>query len=561
MKKYLLVIFIGALSCSRFGVLASPDLASPEAKQEDSSVDQGFKDTTFSIKETFDPEKKRQDVVALLKRGSDFLEKHSLQELLWKINGTSEFYFGELSLFVDEFNGTSLGNRNVSILWQNFLQEQDVFGTYYIKKMIDRAQKGGGWVTYAWQGASKVSLVKMIQKDGKKCVLGCGFYPHTRDDAVVALVRGAVSTFYRYVDRGASVEDAFSDFSFAAGKFVFGDLYVFVLDKDLVIRANGRDPGEIGVSYWDIQNEKGEYFLREIPEVLANASLGQGHWFDYEFYNAPMRTYVERVVDKEGNPYFIACGYHPYADREEAVKLIDKGFAALKKEGLASLARTINDWSNREFVYGRMALFIYAADGEVIADGARPTLTGKNLLDEKDESGYAYVRMILEQAKKDTGFWSSFRLRNAVCSAYCKGFTFEGKRYVIGTTFYSLSKESAMVLLVKSACGFLEAETEAKAFRAFGEMGGKYVLGDLMVFVYGLDGTCYADGVDVANVWRNMLNEKDDEGRPYVKIMINSGRTKPAKVIFKKYGARMVAYVEPVKKGNKTYIVVSGYYI
>ena len=43
----------------------------------------------------------------------------------------------------------------------------------------------------------------MVEKDGKKYVLGCGFYPHSKADAVVTLVRGAVSTFYSYLDRGA----------------------------------------------------------------------------------------------------------------------------------------------------------------------------------------------------------------------------------------------------------------------------------------------------------------------------------------------------------------------
>ena len=42
---------------------------------------------------------------------------------------------------------------------------------------------------------------------------------------------------------------------------------------------------------------------------------------------------------------------------------------------------------------------------------------------------------------------------------------------------------------------------------------------------------------DDKNVWRNMLQDLDEEGRPYVKIMINEGKTGPAKVIFKKNGA------------------------
>lgn len=527
----------------------------------ETSKNQKLSEVSFTRSESFDAEKKRKDVFSLLKKGTDFLEKHTLLELLWKINFTTEFDYGDLSLFVDDFKGTTYANRKTSSIWQNFIEEQDAFGTFFVKKMIDRAQHGGGWVSYEWQGSTKVSFVKKIESNGKKYVLGCGFYPHSKAEAVVALVRGAVATFYNYVDQDLPVEEAFSAFSFPFGKFVIGDLYIFVLDKDLNVLANGRDPGEVGVSYWDTKNEKGDYLLRKIPDLFVGEASSQGQWIDYDFYNTQMRTYVERVYDKQGNVYFIASGYYPQATRDAVESLVKRGKAALKERGLTDVAVTINDWANREFVFGRMALFIYDSEGNVIANGARPTIVGKNLLNERDESGYLYIQDIINRVKKETSAWVSFRQRKTVCTAYCESFVSDGKQYVIGSSYYPISKETSMMFLVKSAKGLLESSTEAKAFRAFAEAYGNYILGDLSVFVFGLDGTCYADGSEITNVWRNMLNEKDDEGRPYVKIMINAAKTGPAKVIIRKNGARMVTYVESVKKGNKTYIVGSGYYI
>jgi signal transduction histidine kinase len=517
---------------------------------------------TFTGKNAFDPAKKRQDVLDLMAKGEEFLKKNSFISFVQRINLTTDLNFGELYLFVYDQKGRCYAHgRDRDMTWKNLIDYRDVFGTFFVKKAIEIAQKGGGWIAYDWHDATKVVYAKMIEKDGDKYILGCGFYPHSKEDAVVTLVRGAASTFYSYIDRGASIEDAFSDFSFLGGKFVYGDLYVYVIDKDLIIRANGRDPGEIGLSYWDIKDEQGNYLLRSVPAAFENSPPGRGHWFDYVFYNAPMRTYVERVIDKKGKAYFIACGYHQYADREMAVDLVERGDKAVKERGVKRVSEIINDWANREFVYGRMALFIYDFEGNVIAEGARPTLVGRNMLKDLDESGYAYVQELLDRAKKEGKVWLSFRLKKATCSIYAQVVEVEGKRYIVGTSFFSIAKESAMMLLVKSAQGLLDSIEETKAFRLFSDYTGKYVSGDLTIFVYGLDGTCYADGLEVKNVWRNMLQDLDEEGRPYVKIMINEGKKRPAKVVFKKYGARMVAYVEPVKKGTKTYIIGSGYYV
>ena len=517
---------------------------------------------SFTGKDAFDPEKARQDVLDLIEKGCAYLEKNSFIQFAQRINETNDFALGSLYLFVYDQKCTCLAHgRDSSMIWKNFSTKSDGFGTLYVKRMVEAAQKGGGWVTFEWYDATKVAYAKLVEKDGKKYVIGCGFYPNSKADAAVTLVRGAASTFYNYIDRGASEQDAFSDFSYLGGKFVYGDLYIYVFDKDLTIKANGRDPGEIGLSFLDVKDEQGNYLLRPVLSAFENSPKGRGHWFDYVFYNAPMRTYIEQVFDKKGNPFFIACGFHQYADREVAVELVQRGLGAVKERGLNRVAEILNDWASREFVYGRMALFIYDFEGNVIAEGGRPTIVGKNIIKDLDESGAPYIQDLINFAHKEDKLWFSYRLRRSTCSVYAETFEDKGKKYIIGTNFYPISKESAMLLLVKSAQGLLETVDATKAFGQLSKISGRYVLGDLTVFVYGLDGTCYADGLKPENVWRTMLQDLDEEGRPYVKIMINEGKVGPAKVIFKKNGAHMVAYVEPLKKDNKTYIVGSGYFL
>lgn len=531
-------------------------------KKLEGQLAESSKDISFEGKDAFDPEKKRQEVVAMVQKAETFLEKHSLIEFFQQVNLTKDFLKGDLFLFVYDDKGTSLArSQEISMLWKNYLQARDIFGMQYIKRLLEQAQLGGGWITYEKYDAPKATYVKMAPKNGKNYMLGCGYYPHSKEDAVIMLVRGAVATFYDYLNRGDSIDEAFSDFSFPGGKFVIGEFYIYVLDKDLVIRANGFDPSEVGVSYWNVADSKGNYYLRQIPEKLANSAPGEGCWVDFEYYNAPERDYAERIVDKKGNSYYIVSGYNPYADREMAVKLVQRAVAAIKERGLENVAATINDIASQEFVYGRMMIFIYDLEGNVIANGERPALVGKNSIKALDETGSFYVKEIIDKAKNEKNGWLSFLLKNAIVSMYVEAIEVEGKKYIVGAKIFPVSKENAVLLLVKSAKLQLTQVSEAKAFRSFNESPGKYRLGDLSVFVYGTDGTCYADGDAVDNVWRNMMNEQDEDGRLYVKTMIQMGQAGPAKVIFRKDGARMVASVEPVKKGNKTYIVGSGYYI
>lgn len=553
------------------GVMAESDKAEPkelekaapeQVSPEQVSPEEATHDISFTGKDAFDAEKKRNDVVAFVKKSKAFLEQNSLIEFLRRINHTLEFNEGELYLVMYDDKGVCIAHgQYTQFLWKNLIDQKDVFGNFFVKKILKIAEMGGGFVAYEWHASTKIVYVQPVEKDGKKYALCCGYYPHTKEDAVVSLVRGAVATFYRYVDRGASPEEAFGDFSFPGGKFISGELYIYVLDEKAVIRANGFDPLEIGVNYWDEKDPQGNYYLRNIVQTLADRPITEGHWFDFEYYNAPERDYAERVVDKKGNSYCIVCGYNPYAGREKALELTTRAIKSIKERGLTPVVNVINDISNQEFVYGRMTIFIYDAEGNVIANGERPTLAGKNIINERDESGAFFIQEIIQQTLKNKTAWVSYLLKKAITSVYAEELILDGKTYIVGTSFFPMSKASSTVQLVKSAKLLLQKSSEAAAFRSFGDYEGTSVSGDLTVFVYGLDGTCYANGFEVVDVWRNMLSAKDDEGRLYVKTMINVGKSGPAKVSFKKNNARMVAYVEPVQKGNKTFIIGSGYYL
>jgi len=117
-----------------------------------------------------------------------------------------------------------------------------------------------------------------------------------------------------------------------------------------------------------------------------------------------------------------------------------------------------------------------------------------------------------------------------------------------------------MTLLVKSAASYLKVHSQEEGFRALVERDGSFVRGDLFVFAFDETGICYAYGDNFSLIWRNLLDWKDDNGKPFVKIMINTVKRGPSKVLYQLNGASVVAYVEQVENDGKKFTIGSSFY-
>lgn len=93
-------------------------------------------------------------------------------------------------------------------------------------------------------------------------------------------------------------KEAFRAFMEPDGGFIDRDLYVFVLDFDGVLWANGAFPDAIGSVALDAQAADGRYYVREM--IAVTSARGEG-WVEYEFYNpctgefAPKVSFVKRA--------------------------------------------------------------------------------------------------------------------------------------------------------------------------------------------------------------------------------------------------------------------------
>ena len=242
-----------------------------------------------------------------------------------------DFIRGELYIFVYDTNGFQFASGlDERYIWKNWINQRDVFGTYMVQEMIKKASEGGGWLTYQWRNATKVSYVKSFTKDGKEYVIGAGYYPHSKRDVVIGLVKAAVAYFNDIVlKKGFLVDEVFSTLSYPAGRFVMGDLYLYAVDFNGQMMANGDRPGLIGTNVLNTKDAEGKFVNQEIINRLKNSN--EGIWIEYRSKNATKLTYAEKVHDQSGKAYFIACGYYPPATPNKAVDLVKNGYEFLKR--------------------------------------------------------------------------------------------------------------------------------------------------------------------------------------------------------------------------------------
>lgn len=80
--------------------------------------------------------------------------------------------------------------------------------------------------------------------------------------------------------------------------------------------------------------------------------------------------------------------------------------------------------------------------------------------------------------------------------------------------------------LVKSAVAFLKKEGKEKAFAAFSDPKGPFAYRDLYVMVYDLEGRCLAHGVKKERIGKVLLDDKDADGKAFVRERVAIAKEK-----------------------------------
>jgi len=79
--------------------------------------------------------------------------------------------------------------------------------------------------------------------------------------------------------------------------------------------------------------------------------------------------------------------------------------------------------------------------------------------------------------------------------------------------------------MVKKAVAAIKSEGPDKAYAEISNPTGPFVDRDLYIVVYGLDGMVLAHGADKKRIGANQMNDKDADGKEFVKERIELAKT------------------------------------
>lgn len=104
----------------------------------------------------------------------------------------------------------------------------------------------------------------------------------------------------------------------------------------------------------------------------------------------------------------------PHGSADEAVAMVKRAVAHMKKAGKAKAFADFADPANTQFHDRDLYIFVYDMDGTAVAHGNNPKMVGKNLVDMKDIDGKFIIRGFIDVAKSKGSGWVDYKWPNPV---------------------------------------------------------------------------------------------------------------------------------------------------
>ncbi|MGC2310075.1 MAG: cache domain-containing protein [Candidatus Babeliaceae bacterium] len=489
-----------------------------------------------------DINKKMRDAQELVTKAVQLFKQKTIAESCRIFLHDERWQKGELFVFIfDELGVCYCYGDQRNVIWKSFYNEKNILEKSFIVDMLNQGEKGG-WMSYGWLHGLQNAYVKVVKKGGKRYILGTGFYPESSEFITYEMVKDAARFL---VANGA--EETFERINNPYGKFVKGDIYLWVYDFNGKCFAHGENLAMVGQDLIDWQDTDGKYRNRDMIKMVSEAPSGSG-WIDYTVGSADKRAYVQKVIDpKTQKPYIIGGGYYPKINDQTVLTFINKAINHLKTVGKTEAFR---DFSSKTggFVLGPLTIFVYDMKGVMLADSENPDFIGQNLIKSHDPEGRPITKMIVDQAKKFDKGWVSFVDHNAYKQVYVQKIVVPDGEFVIGSGYFPESKPFSTRTLVEKASRYLQTHNTQEALLAFTSENSDFVRGDLSVFVYNQDGTCFAQGLDHQRIWRNEADLKDTKGERISNKLITVANAGGGWLEYSLRNATYRLYVKTVEK-------------
>lgn len=260
------------------------------------------KDGDYIIGSGYHPENKRSLVTSLVKRGVKYFNSWGRERAANEFNNqTGEFIFGDLALFMYDFRGDVLSEgAYMAYIGQNLYNLRSAAGEYIIQNLIAKAESGSGWVDYQWSNDLASSYVEKVSDKEGNYLIGSAFFPDTKKENVVQLVKRAIGYL-----KDHRKEEAIEAFSKRDGDFIQGSAFVFMFNLDGDCLVYGDNHSFIWKNFKSFQDMDG----KQVFKLFLNKIASGGGWVQYKSKNLTKFTYVQKV-EKDNVPYIIGSAFY-----------------------------------------------------------------------------------------------------------------------------------------------------------------------------------------------------------------------------------------------------------
>lgn len=223
---------------------------------------------------------------------------------------------------------------------------------------------------------------------------------------------------------------------------------------------------------------------------------------------------------------------YQYQETRDLVSLVNDAAALVQSKGEAAFADFRvpgSRWRQQE-----LYIFVIDPDGTMLVH-PDPALEGKNELELKDVDGRPIIRGLIHAATVDPNKpegWYHYQwpvpgqILPRWKSSYVRLVTApSGKRYIVGSGVYNDRMEKSFVVdMVENAAAEVEQNRET-AFAHFHDPTGPYRVKDAYIFVINPAGVELVNPAFPNLEGRNLLNQKDAQGKPMIQEMLNVAQT------------------------------------
>jgi cytochrome c len=212
-------------------------------------------------------------------------------------------------------------------------------------------------------------------------------------------------------------EAAFQAFNDPKGSFVYGPYYVFVVDADGLMRANGGTQMSLaGVNALDLRDAAGKPVIRDLLAAAQQKPTGsvEYRWLNPEDHRIEVKVSLYAKVDS----HVVSVGYYtPRATRQEAQVLLDRAVDFLKQTSPEQAFAAFNNPQGGFMQEDQYVFVVGLDDGRYRASGASPHLNGMDVRGMKDAAGTPLFENMIALARKAGSGTVEYVWRNPATNA------------------------------------------------------------------------------------------------------------------------------------------------